>query len=94
MRTRNDTNLQSSLADHMHQVHKLGKSNKDSCYYRFWQNIKPLVDPALSNAFFTSASYQVKRTRGFHKSQYSLVKSYLSTREGGFDADSARMGEL
>ena len=62
MRIRNVTNLQISLADHMHQVHKLGKSNKDSCYYRYWQNIKPLVDPALSNAFFTSASYQVKRT--------------------------------
>jgi len=62
MRIRKVTNLQSSLADHMHQVHKLGKSNKDSCYYRYWQNIKPLVDPALSNAFFTSASYQVKRT--------------------------------
>ena len=62
MRVRNVTNLQSSLADHMHKVHKLGKSNKDSCYYRYWQNIIPLVDPTLSNAFFTSATYQVKRT--------------------------------
>ena len=51
MRIRNVSNLQSSLADHMHQVHKIGKSNKDSCYYRYWQNIKPSVDPALSNAF-------------------------------------------
>jgi hypothetical protein len=54
--------LRQSLADHMHDVHKLGKSNTDSIYYRAWQGTRPCANPTLSNSFFQSASHHVKRT--------------------------------
>ena len=54
------TNMQGSLRAHMHRLHRLGKANQDSIYYRAWQSITPLIKPDLNNRIHKSLEYRVR----------------------------------
>ena len=44
-------NLGKALRTHMHERHRMGKSNVQSVYYESWQKIRPKADTATSNRF-------------------------------------------
>jgi hypothetical protein len=47
-------NLKADLQRHMHKKHRLGRSNQESAYFKFWQNVKSQTDLAASNAFMSN----------------------------------------
>ena len=43
--------LSAPLKTALHGKHRLGHSNVDSLYYRFWEQVVPLADGKTSNAW-------------------------------------------
>ena len=57
------SNLHDNLKSHMHSRHKLGYANSKTGYYTYYQDLLPIVDKKISNAFWNmkGISFPAKR---------------------------------
>ena len=53
--TRALKDTRTAVRQHMHPLHKLGTSNTESMYFKFWQRMPTHADGVLSNPYLTNA---------------------------------------